>query len=190
MRSLWQYGWPLRSIHISNDNWSFTFYLDVFFLPSLPRLLPDLVTRRVSYKKQELLAPEFKSDFLVGSLLLIFVIFCVVLLCVFTFWVPRCDVRYDFGIKTMFGSSFPQVVCRRVHVLFTYLCLFTCSNNHHILCSVLFVFVFCTLCCQFLWIVYLWSPIRYSLTFINDDSWLYLSYIMAWSFNFEKFITI
>jgi hypothetical protein len=34
-----------------------------------------------------------------GSVLLIFLVFCVVLLCVFTFWVPCCDVR----IKTMFS---------------------------------------------------------------------------------------
>ena len=81
--------------------------------------LPDLITQRVSYKKQELLAPEFKSVFLVGSVLVIFLIFCVVLLCVFTFLVPRCDVHYDFRIKTMFGLSLPQVVYRRIHVLFT-----------------------------------------------------------------------
>ncbi len=37
-----QSGWPLRNIHISNDNGSFTFYVDVFFPLSLPRLLPDL----------------------------------------------------------------------------------------------------------------------------------------------------
>jgi hypothetical protein len=30
----------------------------------------------------------------------------------------------------------------------------------------LFVFVLCTLCCQFLWIVYVWLSLRYSLTFI------------------------
>ena len=28
-------------------------------------------------------------------------------------------VRYDFRIKTMFGSSFPPVVYSRVHALFT-----------------------------------------------------------------------
>jgi hypothetical protein len=33
--------------------------------------------------------------------------------------VPCCDVRYDFGIKTMLGSSLSLIVCRRVHVLFT-----------------------------------------------------------------------
>ena len=45
--------------------------------------------------------------------------FYFVLLCVCTFWVACCDVRYDFRIKTMFGSSLPPVVCRRAHVLFT-----------------------------------------------------------------------
>jgi len=34
--------------------------------------------------------------------------FCVIY--IFTFWVPCCDVRYDFNIKTMFGSSLPPVV--------------------------------------------------------------------------------
>jgi hypothetical protein len=37
-----QLGWPLRNIHISNYNGYFTFYVDVFFPPSLPRLLSDL----------------------------------------------------------------------------------------------------------------------------------------------------
>jgi len=40
--------------------------------------------------------------------------FCIVLLCVFTFWVPCCDARYDFHINTMFGSSLPPVVCARI----------------------------------------------------------------------------
>ena len=45
---------------------------------------------------------------------------CVVLLCVFTFLVPWCDVCYNFRIKTMFGSSLPPFVCRRAHVLFVF----------------------------------------------------------------------
>ena len=61
---------------------------------------------------------------LVGFVLLIFLVFCVVLLCVFMFRVPCCDVRYDFRIKTMFGTSLPPVVCRRAHDLFT---LFVCA---------------------------------------------------------------
>ena len=75
-----------------------------------------IVTRRVSYKKQELftLREHMSSSpgFLVGSVLLIALVFCVVLLCVFTFWVPCCDVRYHFCIETMFDSSLNPVVCR------------------------------------------------------------------------------
>ena len=36
-----------------------------------------------------------------------------------SFRVPCCDVRCDFRIQTMYGSSLSPVVCRRVHVLFT-----------------------------------------------------------------------
>ena len=70
-----------------------------------------------------------------------------------------------------------------------YLCLFVYSGVKHILCCVvvlfvfilctlccqflcvivLFVFILCTLCCQFLWIVQFWLPLRYSLTFIKMD---------------------
>jgi len=42
-----------------------------------------------------------------SKLFFMFSDFCVVLLCVFTFWVPCCDVRYNFHIETMFGSSLP-----------------------------------------------------------------------------------
>jgi len=38
---------------------------------------------------------------------------------IFTYWVPCCDVRYDFHIKTMLALSLPPVVCKRDHVLFT-----------------------------------------------------------------------
>ena len=83
--------------------------------------------KRVSYKKQELLThgEHLSSPLsaLVGSMLLIFLVFCVVLLCVFTFCVSCCDVNYDFRIKTMFGLSLLSVVCSRSHV---FLCMF-CS---------------------------------------------------------------
>jgi hypothetical protein len=61
---------------------------------------------------------------------------------------------------TMFGSWLPPVVCRRAHVL--YLC--KDSGVQHILCCVfaLFVFVLCTLCCQFLGIVHFLLPFPYS----------------------------
>ena len=59
---------------------------------------------------------------------------------VFAFWVPCCDARYDFRIKTMFGSSLPPVfVGGRVSCL-RYLCLFAHSGVHHILCCVVFCF--------------------------------------------------
>jgi len=50
-----------------------------------------------------------------------------------------------------------------------YLCLLGYNGVQHILCSAfsLFGFVFCTLCCQFLWIVHCWLSLRYSLTFIS-----------------------
>ena len=79
-----------------------------------------------------------------------------------TWGVYFSSVRYDFRIKTMFGSSLPPVVCRKTHVLFT-LFVFVCVQRclTHILCCVfvLLFFVLCDLCCQFLRIVH-------SLTFI------------------------
>ena len=45
---------------------------------------------------------------------------------VITCFVLCCDVRYDFRIKPMFGSSLPPVVYMRVHVLFA-LFVFICS---------------------------------------------------------------
>jgi hypothetical protein len=48
------------------------------------------------------------------------------------------------------------------------LCLFGYSGVQLVLCCIfaLFFFVLCTLCYQFLWIVHLWFPLRYSITFI------------------------
>ena len=69
-----------------------------------------------------------------------------------------CPLRFPH--KTMLGSSFLR-----------YLCLLAYSGVQHILCYVfvLFVFLLCTLCCQFPWIVHFWVPLRYSLTFINTS---------------------
>ena len=98
--------------------------------------------------------------------LLFFIVFSVVLLCVLTFWVSSCGVRYGLHIKTMFGSYWSSVICKRDHVLSTLFVLFSYSGVQHKLCSVFVFFVLCTLCCQFLWIVHFWLPLRYSLTFI------------------------
>jgi hypothetical protein len=50
-----------------------------------------------------------------------------------------------------------------------FLCLFAYSGVQYILCCVfaLFVFVLCTLCRQFLWIVHFCLPLWFSLTFIS-----------------------
>ena len=72
---------------------------------------------------------------------IMFLVFCALLLYFFTFLLPCCDVRYDFRITTMFGSSLPPVVCRRAHVLFTssvFICAQWCPT-HIVLC-------FCVVC--------------------------------------------
>ena len=117
------------------------------------------VTWWVSNKRQKLLTR--RPGCLRGIVLLISLVFCVVLLCVFTFIVPCSDVRYDFRIKTMFSSPLPPVVCRRADVLitlFVFACVYWC---------VLFCFssscVLCARCCRFLWIVHcLISPSVFS----------------------------
>jgi hypothetical protein len=58
---------------------------------------------------------------------------------------PCCDVRYDFRIKTMFGSSLIPAVSCLIYVIGV--CLRIVVSNTH---CVLFVFVLCTLRCQFL----------------------------------------
>ena len=62
-------------------------------------------------------APESTPVYLVGSVLLILLVFYVVLLCVFTSLVACCDVCYNCRIKQMFGSSLPPVVSRSALVL-------------------------------------------------------------------------
>ena len=84
----------------------------------------------------------------------IFSFVCVVLLCVFTFWIPCCNVRLDFCIKAMFDSSLLPAVCRRAYI--RYMCLRIVVSN-----TFCFVFVLCTLCCRFLWIVHFWLPLRF-----------------------------
>jgi len=94
-----------------------------------------------------------------------FLVVRVVMLCVLRFLVPCCDVRYDFSIKTMFGSSLPPVVCRKSHVIFILFVLVNVwwcptpirehldsppdvggvrvAHLYSFLCFVLFVFILC-----------------------------------------------
>jgi hypothetical protein len=112
--------------------------------------------------------------FLVGSVLLIVLVVCVVLLCVLALGVPCCDVRYDFCIQTMLGSSSPPVICRKAHVLFTSFVLLriVVSNTYcsvFLICfSVLsfFYYPFGILCRLFISIRYiLWITILVSMVF-------------------------
>jgi hypothetical protein len=122
----------------------------------------------------------------------IILVFCVVLFCVFTFWVPCCDVRYDFRIKTMFGLFLPPVVCRRAHVLFTlfvFVCVKWCPTQ---LCCVfvLFVFVLClvftmlhvSMDCPFLIAPSVFSNVsfKFNLNWAKNhllaDLWIYLNF--------------
>ena len=70
-----------------------------------------------------------------------------------------------------------------------YLCLFTYSDVQHTLCCVfvLFVFVLCTLCCQFHWIVHFRVSLRYRLTFILKMATLFY-FISIPTVSFECFL--
>jgi hypothetical protein len=63
-------------------------------------------------------------------------VFCAVLVWVFSFWVPCCDVRCDFRIKTMFYSFLPPVVVGGLLSYLSYLCLFAYSGVQYTLCCV------------------------------------------------------
>jgi hypothetical protein len=88
--------------------------------------------------------------------------FCAVLLCVFMFWVPCCDVHYDFHNKAlMLGSSLPPVVCWRAHflvTLFVVVCALWCTT-HIMLCFCCLFLRLVYPCCQFFWIVLFIAPL-------------------------------
>jgi len=70
------------------------------------------------------------------------------------FWIPCCDVHYDFCIKIMLSSSLSPVLCRRVHVLFTlyvFVYILFCVFD-------LYFFVLCALWCQYLWVIHFGGP--------------------------------
>ena len=117
-----------------------------------------------------------------GSVLLNILVLCVVLLFVFTFLIPCCDVRCDLCIKMMFGSSLPPVVCRRDHVLFAFLCSFALSGFRHILWC--FCFVFLRLVCPSL-------PVSLDCQFLIAPSVFSNIYLHCWcsmSFNLLSII--
>ena len=110
---------------------------------------------------------------LVRSVLLIVLVFCVVLLCVFAFWVPCCDVHYDFAWKRCSIRLYLQLFVGELMFYLRYSCLIAYSDVQHTICCdfALFFFVLCTLCCQFLWIFpFLIAPAVISNVYLNIDS--------------------
>ena len=134
------------------------------------------MTRWVSDKKQELftLREQLSSPpgFWWGPCcFLIFFLnsFCIVLLCVFTFWVPCCDARYDFPIKRclfrLYLQLFVGVACL-IYVIYD--CLRKLVSNTY---CVVFLLCFSLSCVPYvasfsgLSVVFL-LPLRYSETFM------------------------
>ena len=131
------------------------------------------VTRRVSYKKQELLTlhEHLSSPTVCWSLC--FIASWLFLLCVFMFWVPCCDVRYDVFMfwvpccdvrydvfmfwvpccDVRYDVFIKRCLIRPYLRLFVwglisylrYLCLFVQSGVQHILCCVFVLFFFALL---------------------------------------------
>jgi len=146
MLSSWsRSGWPLRNIHISIDSGSFTvlcnfflfflynckyFYRTWLYVRNTAVVLSEAATAYTSR------AHEFTLTFLVGSVLLIsLVLLCCPIMCLSS--ALRCPLRFQH--KTMFGSSYPPVICRRTYL--RYMCFFAYRGVQHILCC-----VFCFAC--------------------------------------------
>ena len=71
------------------------------------------------------------------------------------FRVSCCDVRYDYPIKTMFGLFYLWLFVGGLKSYLRYFCVclrIVVSSTYCVL--VLFFFVSCALCFQFLWIVH------------------------------------
>ena len=111
--------------------------------------------------------------------------------CVFTFWVP-CSAMFPTIsayklCSILFTFSF---FCRRGHVLFTLYVFVAHSGVQHIVrcVFVLFVFVFCAICCEFVWIVKIGLPLRFSLKLICSVTtvlcflflWIVHSWLSVW----------
>ena len=106
--------------------------------------------------------------------------------CAFTFWVPWCDVRHNFRINTMLVSFLLPVSVEGVMSYLRYMCLFVHSGVQRMLCCVfvLFFVVFCAKCWQFVWIVQIGLPLRFSLKLIysvtNAQCYLFLWIVHSW----------
>jgi hypothetical protein len=127
------------------------------------------------------------ATFLMASMLLIFLVFCVVLLCVFMFLVQCSDVRYDFRIPTMFGSSLSPVACRGCSCLVYVICgwlRIVVSNTYF----AVFLYCFSSSCVAYaasFSALFICLLFRYSLTFIHKG--LIRMSSRLWSKNIHTF---
>jgi hypothetical protein len=149
------------------------------------------VTWRLSYKKKGLLTLRdhlSSPTFFLCMVHVALFLFAVVLLCVFTFWVPFlwCPLRFSQNTVRLY-----LWLCVGGPISYLrYLCLFAYSGVQHIMCCVfaLFFFVLYYLCYQFLWIVRFWLPFRYSLAFISHPgvkSYLHVDCLSRNNYNYN-----
>ena len=149
-RSSSEPGWPQRNIHISNDNESFTVYIDLLFPLSQPRNLQDWTvhmgnTAGVLSESRNYLpfvSTRVYPGFLVGSVLLIFQFFMLSFY-VSIFIDSCCDGRYDFRVKRCSVRLYLQLFVRR---LMSYLRFFAHSVSQTY-CAVILV------CFRFSWVL-------------------------------------
>jgi hypothetical protein len=136
----------------------------------------------VSYKKQELfiLLEHLSSPLVFGGVRIahLFSFLCWPIVCLYVqssvLW-----YRYEFRIKRCSVRLYLRLFVGEQISYLRYLCLFMCSGVQHILCCVfaLFVFVLCTICCQFLWIVLFWWPLLvFSNVYLLSTGILYLRF--------------
>ena len=137
----------------------------------------------MSYKKQELLTlREHLSSTPVfwWGLCYSYLVSQDVLLFLFTFRVPCCDVRYDFCIKLCLVRLYLQLFVGGLMFYLRYLCLLAHSGVKHIvLWFLLFFFVlymFTLWCCQFLLIVH---SVFYNVYLVlwGSSTWTFCVYI-------------
>ena len=114
--------------------------------------------------------PEFTTIFWWGTCCSFLFFLCCPVVCLCDLGsVLWCLLRFPFGT----GLSLPPVVCRRAHVLFTlfvFVCVRWCPTH-----IVLRFCLFCTLCCQFLWIVHFWLYSVFSNIYWHTTYLLYIS---------------
>ena len=103
--------------------------------------------------------------FLGGVVLLIFLVFlhCPILCLYVLSSMLWCPLRFPHKYDAQFVFT-SRCLCSCLICVDCVWLLIVVSNTFCIV--FLFVFVLSTLCCQFLRIVYFWSPLRYSLTFV------------------------